>query len=138
MTQATAWMLLAATLAPPLLVSCGPTCEDKLVQEVVSPDRAYKATVYSSLCGFNVASNSQVSIVPVSEAAGGRSNVFAANASGAEAVRGPHGGPLVSARWLGNRTLEIAYDTASSVVRHEERYNEFTVRYRVLSKRHSR
>jgi hypothetical protein len=135
MTRVTAWMVLAATLTAAPLVSCEPTCEVKVIQEILSPDRAYKATVYSSLCGYNIASNTQVSIVPVSEAAGGRSEIFGANASGAEAARGPYGGPLVSARWMGNRTLEITYDTAGSVVRREERYKNFTVRYRALTGR---
>jgi hypothetical protein len=125
-------VLAFVTAAFALTISCGPTCEEKVVQEVLSPDRSYKVSVYSSLCGFNIASNTQVSILPATRSPRGRSNVFAANASGAETARGPHGGPRVSARWLQNRVVEISYDRAGSIVRREEQYEGFTVRYRPI------
>lgn len=132
MTSFTGWRSLVLTLAVAPLAGCKPECESKVVQEVPSPDGTYKATVYSSLCGFNIDSNTQVSIIPASAEAGGRSNVFAANASGAEKAHGPYGGPRVTPRWVGRKTLEIAYDTAGSLVRHEKRYQDFTVIYRPL------
>lgn len=125
-------MSLAATTVAATLASCAPNCDDRVIHEQLSPTRSHKATVYSSLCGFNIASNTQVSILAASDSARGRSNIFAANISGGEAMRGPHGGPLVSARWLRDGTLEIAYDTASSVIWRKQRYGEFTIKYRAL------
>ena len=123
----------ASLLSFLLIGACSPTCEEKIVQEVMSPDGANKAVVYSSLCGFNIDYNTQVSILRASEVAEGRSNVFGSNATGAETARGPFGGPVVSARWLGSRTLEISYDPAGSEVRTHERYKDFTIRYRTLA-----
>jgi hypothetical protein len=117
-----------------MTINCAPTCEDRVTQEVLSPDRSYKVSVYSSLCGFNIASNTQVSILPANQSPHGRSNVFAVNASGGEATRGPHGGPAVSVRWLDNRSVEITYDSAGSVVRREERHKEFAVSYRPVGR----
>ena len=124
---------LAAVLSMAALAGCEPNCENKRVADVLSPDRSHKAAVYSSLCGFNIASNTQLSILPAADSAHGRSNVFGANVSGGETARGPHGGPLVSARWLDDRTLEIAYDTAASVIWREERLDDFIIRYRSLA-----
>jgi hypothetical protein len=125
----TLWSRLSPALS---LVLAGCVCSNEVLQEVPSPGGQHKAVIFMRNCGATSGSNTQVSVLSkhFSFLIGG-GNVFIADDDNGSAPAGPHGGPVVSARWDGSERLVISYDAGARVFRKEEKRGTVGVSYQV-------
>ena len=60
------WLLLG--MLSTLLMGCDTPCENVVNERVISPDKSFQAVWFSRNCGATTGSNSQVSVVPATDA----------------------------------------------------------------------
>jgi len=104
-------------------------CENSVLQDIPSPDGRRHAVIFERSCGATTGFSTQVSVVPSVRDARGPGNVFTADTDHGKAPSGPGGGPIVAARWIDRRTLEIRYDSEARVFHHERRHDDTDIRY---------
>jgi hypothetical protein len=126
--------ILIAILAAPFASGCGDDgCENSVLQDLPSPDGHRHAIVFARSCGATNGISTQVSIVPSIREAHGGGNVFIADTDHGKAAIGPSGGPVIAARWIDPRTLEIRYPSAARILRRDARHDDTDIRYAVDS-----
>ena len=60
------WVLIG--MLSTLLMGCDMPCENVVNERVISPDKSFQAVLFSRNCGATTGSNSQVSVVPATDA----------------------------------------------------------------------
>jgi hypothetical protein len=121
---------LLAVLLVGLSNACGDVgCDNAVLSDLASPDGRRHAVVFSRSCGATTDFSTQVSIVSNVRSLEGSGNVFVAETHDEKAPGGPGGGPVVVARWLDARTLEIRYDDRARVFQRSASRDDIDVRY---------
>ena len=123
------WLLVSFLAISQAACFFDPGCENTVLQDIPSPDGRRHAVVFERSCGATTGFSTQVSVVPSAREARGGGNVFSADTDHGKAPSGSGGGPVVTARWIDRRTLEIAYDSAARVFGHETRHDDTDIHY---------
>lgn len=112
-------LLLSLLILTSGLASCGfdPLCENKVKQEIVSPDDSRKAVLFERNCGATTRYSYQISVLPRdAKLPSGPGNTFSSYAENPEV------------RWEGDRHLLIKYPKTSRF-RAESSVADVTIRY---------
>jgi hypothetical protein len=126
--MASTWLF--AVLLVGLSNACGDVgCDNAVLSDLPSADGRRHAVVCSRSCGATTGFSTQVSIVSNVRSLEGSGNVFVADADHEKAPGGSGGGPVVAARWLDARTLQIRYDDGARVFQRSARHDDIDVRY---------
>ena len=113
------------------LAGCGDAgCGNRVIDDLPSPDGRQHVVTFVRDCGATTDFSTQVSVLPANEAVSGGGNVFIADADQGRAPRGAHGGPAITARWVGNDQLEIRYDQRARVFKQEAQRGAISIAYR--------
>ena len=107
-------------------------CANMVVREVLSPDGAFKATLFQRDCGSTTAFTSQVSITPGDGAVSYSGNTFIADTDHGAARAGVWGGPEIEIAWQGPNQLVISYAANARIFRREAKVLDVSVHYRSL------
>jgi hypothetical protein len=107
--------LFATILAPRLFIATSP-CGNTIVGRQLSPDKNWKAVVFSRDCGATPGFSTHVSVLQVSRKLpdeGG--NLFIADTDHGRAASAAWGGPRVIVRWTDGMNLSISLDGNAGV-----------------------
>jgi hypothetical protein len=92
------------------------SCENEVIERVVSPDGSLEAIIFDRECGATTSSTTQVSVhIAGATLPDEGGNVFVAATDQSHGPLGPWGGPKVSVRWIDTDTLQISYDPRTHV-----------------------
>ena len=97
-------------------------CGNAVLDEVRSPDGAFRLVAFQRDCGATTGFSTQVSLLEAEEALpyeGG--NLFISDTNHGAAPSGPGGGPDVRMRWDGPGRVTLEHDVAARVFRCEAR-----------------
>ena len=82
-------------------------------------------------CGATTSFSTQVSILEASDDVTGGGNTFVSD--GGQASEGWNG-PWVAVKWLGNDSLQIAYDKTARVFEQDKAVDGVSIRYRAIGR----
>ena len=100
-------MRLAAVILLVVSGGCAPVCENKVLSEIISPDRLHRAVLFNRSCGATTGNSLQVSVLDRDGTLASGGNLFVADQPAEEA---PAIDPAVRLRWQSNGQLLVRYD----------------------------
>jgi hypothetical protein len=96
--------------------ACDSGCANERLETVKSPDGDLQAVLFRRDCGTTTDYSTQVSIISANAQLPDKSaNVFIADTNHGESSTHRGGGPIVKAKWLDNKNLQISYDSRLSL-----------------------
>lgn len=118
-----------------LLVLAGCTCENRILNELPSPDGRRKVVAFDRGCGATTGYSLQLSVLPRNSSTDDAGNAFIVDAE--------HGSPifdmdltsLVRVAWVSPTQLLVVYDPRLRVSKQQQRVRGVTVRYDTLSQK---
>lgn len=124
------WHTMISVLAVYLsTASCGPSCANDELNEIVSPDGGHYAYVFTRNCGATTGFNAQISVQDRRGNDGRVGNVFIADGGGPKRILTPL--EHVQVGWV-NSVLVIRYGRDLRIFKKEERVNGIKIVYRIV------
>ena len=128
----TAFVVITVTMALYIFLWIGALaggCENDMLATIPSPSGGRKLVIFQRDCGATTGFSTQASLLPAHDRLRGSGNVFIADADHGKAPSGPGGGPQLSARWIGEDTLELRYHPQARVFRADSVQQGIFIRY---------
>jgi hypothetical protein len=119
--------LILGTFISIALAHCDPDplCSNKVLKEVPSPDKQYRAVLFQRDCGATTDFSAQISVLPSSQGLRSTGNVFIVGFTKTVSVSSD-----VKIGWADNRTLWIRYiGEEVRIFRQEHKLGEVAVMY---------
>jgi len=112
------WVALALARTPD-----DTTCANTVLEQLRSPDGAFRLVAFTRNCGATSGFSSQVSLLEPRESLQNEpGNAFIADTDHGAAASDPGGGPKVRMLWVGPRAVSIEHDVSARVFRCEPRF----------------
>ncbi len=122
-----------ALAAVAMAAACGqsePVCQNEVIREALSPDGAFKASLFRRACGGPTGMSSQVSILAANEAEDDRGNALIADTAGGAAPAAAWGGPDVAMEWTSARAVTLTYPIRARIIAGESSVRGVTISHR--------
>jgi hypothetical protein len=125
--------LLAAMYACTHLL-WGGMCGNQIIEEIPSPNKEFKAVIFTRDCGATTGYSTQLSIIKISanlENEGG--NVLTMSDKTGDGLTSENGGVKVEATWSTDTTITIYLDNRTDFITHVDEINGIKVSYKEIA-----
>lgn len=112
----------------------GDMCGNQTIEEVQSPDKKYKAVVFTRDCGATTGYSTQLSIIETSEQLENETgNTFILSDKVGDGLTFDTGGARIEVNWTDENSLTVYFDSKTDFTKQETAIDNIKVSYELLT-----
>jgi hypothetical protein len=133
------WALLILALTLGAVYACmeflsGDMCANEIIEEIPSPNKGFKAVIFTRDCGATTGYSTQLSIIDNSANLDNEAgNVLIMSDKTGDGLTSDNGGAKVNATWTSDTTITIYFDSRTEVRKQEPEINGIKASYEQIS-----